>query len=1075
MAEKKKRRRGGKSLDDILASLKEREKELNCLYLIDEILRAPAALLEEVCGRIIDVIPSGWQYPDITKARISLGEMTCTSPGFEESPWGQHADITVQGKSVGKLSVFYAEKKPERDEGPFLEEERKLINTIAERLGHFVLQKRMDQLLKERDTARQFGMPLEKDEWPTVLKMLKQTDEGLYLHIARKMLNHLSWSGVREAEEIQQWLGTYEEQNLEQDAEGWNRPYEPRTPTLPEGVSSRIFDLAGEELLDEDVLDLIEKWIQEEKISFLVQVIHRNLPLSEVGDALRRYRHITESESDTASHSIRGIKVGLIRRFLSDQIQYINVAKEYIEVSDFHDLLQKVIHTSESHGKLGGKSAGLYLACKILQKKGREHEDLDNVRTPNTWYVTSDALLHFMHYNDFDEVVEQKYKQIDQVRLEYPHVVRSFKNGRFPPEIIKGLAMALDDLGEKPLIVRSSSLLEDRIGAAFSGKYKSLFLANQGTKRERLEALLDAIAEVYASTFGPDPIEYREERGLLDFSEEMGIMIQEVVGKRVGKYFFPAFAGMAVSNNEFRWSPRIEREDGLVRLVPGLGTRAVDRLSDDYPVLVAPGKPGLRVNVTPDEIYRYSPKEIDVIDLETNRFETVNIRDLFEEVGSGYPGLRDIISLYDGEMIRSPSGLSAGMGEDDSDLVATFDGLINRTSFVRRMRTILTTLESTLDIPVDIEFASDGKHFYLLQCRAQGYSAESIPAPIPKDIPPNDIVFSANRYVSNGLVPDVSHIVYVDPGKYGELAEKKDLLDVGRAVGRLNKILPKRQFVLMGPGRWGSRGDIKLGVPVTYSDINNTAMLIEIARMKGGYVPDLSFGTHFFQDLVEAGIRYLPLYPDDDDVVFNERFLLGSRNILSEIIPEYAHLSDTIRLIDVPQSREGSVLKVLMNADLDEAVGILSPPGTEPEITAGTVDVSGKPADTYWRWRMLMVERIAADLDPDRFGVEGFYIFGSTKNATAGPGSDIDLLVHFRGSEEQRRQLSGWLEGWSLCLDQMNYMRTGYRTGGLLDVHIITDEDIEKKTSFAAKIGAVTDAARPILLKKKPQDPSSQT
>ena len=91
--------------------------------------------------------------------------------------------------------------------------------------------------------------------------------------------------------------------------------------------------------------------------------------------------------------------------------------------------------------------------------------------------------------------------------------------------------------GETPLVVRSSSLLEDQFGAAFSGKYKSLFLANQGQKAERLAALLDAISEVYASTFGPDPIEYRAERNLLDFHEEMGIMIQEVVGTRVGKYY----------------------------------------------------------------------------------------------------------------------------------------------------------------------------------------------------------------------------------------------------------------------------------------------------------------------------------------------------------------------------------------------------------------------------------------------------------------------------------------------------------------------------------------------------------
>ena len=223
--------------------------------------------------------------------------------------------------------------------------------------------------------------------------------------------------------------------------------------------------------------------------------------------------------------------------------------------------------------------------------------------------------MEFLHYNNLEEVIEQKYKEIDQIRQEYPYIVQIFKNSIFHSEVVKQLSLVLEDFGNVPLIVRSSSLLEDRIGAAFSGKYKSLFVANQGTRQARLSALMDAIAEVYSSIFNADPIEYRKERGLLDYHEEMGIMIQEVVGTKVGKYFFPAYAGVAFSNNEFRWSPRIKRDDGLIRLVPGLGTRAVDRVSDDYPALIAPGKPGLRVNVSVDDVIRYSPQKIDVINL----------------------------------------------------------------------------------------------------------------------------------------------------------------------------------------------------------------------------------------------------------------------------------------------------------------------------------------------------------------------------------------------------------------------------------------------------------------------------
>jgi predicted nucleotidyltransferase len=270
----------------------------------------------------------------------------------------------------------------------------------------------------------------------------------------------------------------------------------------------------------------------------------------------------------------------------------------------------------------------------------------------------------------------------------------------------------------------------------------------------------------------------------------------------------------------------------------------------------------------------------------------------------------------------------------------------------------------------------------------------------------------------------------------------------------------------MGPGRWGSRGDIKLGVKVSYSDISNTAALVEIARKKGGVLPDLSFGTHFFQDLVEAEIRYIPLYPGEPGTLFQEDFLRSSPSLLPRVLPEYAHVADAIRVIYVPEAAEGKVLRILMNADLEEAIGFLVDPHVEPSPTTLFKEMEKKTAENHWAWRLEMAEHIASKLDPARFGVQAMYVMGSTKNATAGPQSDIDLLVHFRGTEKQREDLLTWMEGWSLSLDEMNFQKTGLRTGGILDVHIITDEDIAGKTSYAVKIDAVTDAARPLPLKR---------
>jgi predicted nucleotidyltransferase len=316
-------------------------------------------------------------------------------------------------------------------------------------------------------------------------------------------------------------------------------------------------------------------------------------------------------------------------------------------------------------------------------------------------------------------------------------------------------------------------------------------------------------------------------------------------------------------------------------------------------------------------------------------------------------------------------------------------------------------------------------------------------------------------------MPDITHIVYVDPQQYDAVADRQTLVEIGRAVGKLNKVLPKRQFVLMGPGRWGSRGDIKMGVSVTYSEINNTASLIEIARKRGNYLPDLSFGTHFFQDLVEANIRYLPLYPDDPGIQFNEQFFKDSPSILVQLLPECAHLDHVIRLIDVPAVTGGQVLRILMNADLDEAIGMLSQPKASDEDFAAKDAEEATEQSQSWRWRHRAAELIASLIDPEKYGVKAIYLFGSTKNATAGPRSDIDLIVHFGGTDTQRLLLETWFEGWSLALDEQNFRRTGFKTGGMVDVHFVTDDDIAKKTAYAAKIDAVTDAARPLPMMQK--------
>jgi hypothetical protein len=174
--------------------------------------------------------------------------------------------------------------------------------------------------------------------------------------------------------------------------------------------------------------------------------------------------------------------------------------------------------------------------------------------------------------------------------------------------------------------------------------------------------------------------------------------------------------------------------------------------------------------------------------------------------------------------------------------------------------------------------------------------------------------------------PDIEYVVLIDPRDYEKLPTREDMLRVGRTVSALNQILPARRFILMGPGRWGSRGDIRLGVPVTYSDISHTAMLVEIARQRGSYLPDVSFGTHFFNDLVESKIAYLPVYPDDKRVVWNDEFLCGSPNALAEMAPAFADMAHVVRVIHVPEVAGGRLLHIVMDAEADRALAFLAPP-----------------------------------------------------------------------------------------------------------------------------------------------------
>ncbi len=1059
-----------KDSSTLLHSLQERQKELNCLYRIEEILENSELELDELIYAVIKIIPEGMQFPKKAQAKIKYEKKEYHFEDYKNASKSLSAKIKIQGEEKGEITISYKGTITEAIENLFLKEEEQLIKSIAERLSHVFLYSKLKKIHNKWETAGEKIALDSSPQWRVIVDLLKDSNLKLYIYISRKMLYHLLLNSISEANDI--LIQTYGE--VDKTNESSSLPEDMNQPSRKDSMdqiisfSNDIFDLASKNFSDEYIFPLIRNWIDEEKSRFLVTILENpNSSLVDIINALTRFKFLSSEKIKLAPATEKSIKTSVIRKILSDQMEFIKIAKDNINLEDFFDIIKQILSPSNSFGKLGGKSSGLLLAGSIIKNSEGFDKFLNKIKVPKTWHITSDGLMDFLHYNNLENVYEQKYKDIGEIHLEYPNIIQILKNSQFPPEILRGLKVIIEDFGDCPIIVRSSSLLEDRIGASFSGKYKSLFLANQGSSETKLNALTDAISEVYSSIFGPDPIQYRAERELLDFNEEMAIIIQEVVGTKVGKYFLPSFAGVAFSSNEFRWSPRIKRDDGLIRLVPGLGTRAVDRIAEDYPILIAPKQPGLNVNITPDEVIRYSPKNIDVLNLENNNFETLELKAFLKSYGSLIPGIHNMVSVVKENMIQKPAS-AFNIKYKDDELVVDFHGFLEGSEFINQMNWMMDALKTKLNTPVDIEFAYDGKNLYLLQCRAQSYFHDSQSVPIPRDIPDEKIIFSGNKYISDGFIPNISHVVYVDPDEYSKLTNLEDLKKIGRIIGKLNSFLPKKQFILLGPGRWGSRGDIKLGVNVTYSDINNTAVLIEIARSRGNFTPELSFGTHFFQDLVEASIRYLPLYPDEKDNEFKEDFFLRSKNILGEIFPEYKEMENVVKVIDIPKNFGGEHLQILMNSDLGEAIAVITKPSAD-QMDIEKKKIKSGPffaAEDYWKWRLRMAEQIAANLDPVRFGVKAFYVFGSTKNATAGPCSDIDLLIHFGGNSRQKSDLLLWLDGWSLTLSELNYQRTGYKTEGLLDIHLITDKEITEKNSFAVKINAVTDSARQLKMKE---------
>ena len=600
------------------------------------------------------------------------------------------------------------------------------------------------------------------------------------------------------------------------------------------------------------------------------------------------------AETDSSAEERREMVEQLSRVLIGREKRMLALVKEYFTLDDLLEIKNRLIGT----GFIGGKSVGMLLARKILHRD----ESFDwarHLEIHDSFFIGSDVYYSYIVQNGW-----WKAFMAHKTREGYFESARELKarmlTGMFPQEVKEQFQLMLDYFGQSPIIVRSSSLLENTFGNAFAGKYESFFCVNQGTPERRYEIFEESIRRIFASTMSEDALTYRLQRGLDQQDEQMALLVQRVSGTNRKQYFFPEVAGVGLSYNPFIWKQGMNPNAGMLRIVFGLGTRAVNRLENDYPRIVALDAPLEKPYEEILDIRRFSQHDVDVLNLEDNRFHSLSLQQVIHE---GLKARLDLIGLRD-------VGKTAGMkpiGLHSGDVwILTFDELLAKTEFPDVMSRILKQLEAAYRYPVDIEFTvnfnAEGRlQVNLLQCRPFQTKGQSIHVEIPDKIPRKRVLLQQEgNFMGRSVSQPLTRVIYVDPMGYMKLPVSEKY-DVARLVGRLNRLIDRREDMptaLFGPGRWGATTPA-MGVPTTFSDITRFAVVAEIANHEGSLIPDLSFGTHFFQDLAEMDIFYMAIYPEKKDVFLNIKWLEILPNRLPDLLPQDSRFADVVRVYDV--------------------------------------------------------------------------------------------------------------------------------------------------------------------------------
>ena len=549
--------------------------------------------------------------------------------------------------------------------------------------------------------------------------------------------------------------------------------------------------------------------------------------------------------------------------------------RQYFEYEDYMAVYNRLVGS----GMIGGKACGMLLARKIIEK---DRPDIfENFEPEDSFYIGSDLFYTYIVSNDLWNIrVKQRTKE--GYYSAGKELEQGLKNGTFSDDIKEEFIRILDYYGQSPIIVRSSSLLEDGFGNAFAGKYESVFCVNQGTLEERLEAFEEAVKTVYASTMDISALEYRVLNDLDDKDEQMGLLVQRVSGSYYGDYFFPTMAGVGFSYSPYLPTAGEKKNEGMLRLVMGLGTKAVDRTKNDYPRIVNLDRPKAIEHPDIAERHRYSQHSLDILDIKNITIHEIPVSE----------GLKVLPRIGKNNVIEHDVEAERRLkerGENRDVVFVNCNGIVHNNEFIKVMKELLQTLEIAYNYPVDIEYTvnigfDSSFVINLLQCRPLQISTTKEVITIPQD-KGKTYFHITQASMGRSRKEKIDTLVYVNPHDYYEYPYAKKS-SIARIVGQINEYCKEadRKSMLIVPGRIGTSSP-ELGIPVSFAEIRQFLAILEESYSQVGYVPELSFGSHMFQDLVEADIYYGAIFENEQRLAFNKSLFDNYPNKLHEINP----------------------------------------------------------------------------------------------------------------------------------------------------------------------------------------------